>query len=149
MVIFSFPCCNSERRKRLSGKGTKLQKLIKLSHRPVHIALPICDRSVHNTYRFEGRANPAIIEFAAEAIQAEPGYVFCLVVRVGEMKFASYYTRMAVIDYWGMRLMNPFRRSSLNAFRQEFANYLPKDLFIFCPACLQMIPEEKWMLREA
>jgi hypothetical protein len=103
---------------------------------------------MYDTYRFEGRANPAIIEFAAESIQAEPGNVFCLVVTVADLEFVSYYTRMTVIDYWGMRLVNPFQRLSHKNFSHEFAHYLPKDLFVFCPARLQMIPEEEWMLRE-
>lgn len=104
---------------------------------------------MNDTYRFEGRANPAIIEFAAESIQAEPGHVFCLVVTVADLEFVSYYTRMAVIDSWGMRLVNPFRRLAYKNLKHEFAHYLPKDLFIFSPARLQMIPEEEWMLREA
>lgn len=103
---------------------------------------------MNDTYRYEGRANPAIIEFAPETIQAEPGHVFCLVVTVGDLELISYYTRMAVIDYWGMRLVNPFRRLSYSTLRHDFANYLPNDLFIFCPARLEMIPEVEWMLRE-
>lgn len=104
---------------------------------------------MNDSYCFEGRGNPAIIEFAAEPIQAEPGHVLCLVVTVANLEFVSYYTRMAVIDYWGMRLVNPFRRLSYSNLRHDFANYLPKDLFIFSPARLQMIPEEEWMKREA
>jgi len=103
---------------------------------------------MNDTHRFEGRANPAIIEYAAESIQAEPGHVFCLVVTVGDLEFVSCYTRLAVIDYWGMRLVNPFRRLSHKSSWRDYANYLDKDLFIFSPARLQMIPEEQWMLRE-
>lgn len=102
---------------------------------------------MNDTHHFEGRANPAIIEFAAESIQAEPGHVFCLVVPVGEIEIVTYYTRMAVIDYWGMRIVNPFRRLSCRNLNRDFADYLSKDLFVFCPARLQMIPEEEWMLR--
>jgi hypothetical protein len=104
---------------------------------------------MYNTHHFEGRANPAIIEFAAEPIQAEPGHVFCLLVPLGEFEIVTYFTRMAVIDYWGMRVVNPFRRSSYRNLNRDYADYLSKDLFIFCPARLQMIPEEEWMLREA
>ena len=121
----------------------------KFMHPPVHSPLSSCDKGMNDTYRFEGRANPAIIEFAAETIQAEPGHVFCLVVTVMDLAITTYYSRMAVIDSWGMRIVNPFRRSSYKAFGHEFAQYLPKDLFIFCPARLQMIPETEWMLREA
>lgn len=57
-------------------------------------------------------------------------------------------TRMAVMDYWGMRVVNPFRRLSYKNISRDFADYLPKDLFVFCPARLQQIPEEEWMKRE-
>lgn len=117
-------------------------------HPPVHSPLSSCDKGMNDTYRFEGRANQAIIEFATEAIQAEPGHVFCLVVTVADLEYISYYTRMAVIDFWGMRLVNPFRRLTSQTFRHEFAYYLPNDLLIFCPARLEMIPETEWMLRE-
>lgn len=103
---------------------------------------------MNDTFRFDGRGNPAIIEFSPEVIEAEPGNVLCLVVVVGNFEIVSYYTRMAVIDYWFMRMVNPFRRLSYSNHRYDFADYLPKDLFIHCPARLQMIPEEEWMRRE-
>lgn len=103
---------------------------------------------MNNTHHFEGRANPAIIEYPAETIQADPGHVFCLMVPVGELEIVTYYTRMAVMDYWGMRVVNPFRRLSYKNLSREFADFPPKDLFVFCPARLQQIPEEEWMLRE-
>jgi hypothetical protein len=98
------------------------------------------------THYYEGRANPAIIKYPAEAIQADPGHVFRLVLVVGDMETVTFYSRMAVLDYWGMRVVNPFRRSSYKILGREFAEYLPKDLFVFCPARLQMIPEKEWML---
>jgi hypothetical protein len=103
---------------------------------------------MNKTHYYEGRANPAIIEYPAEAIQADPGHVFRLVVAVG-VEIDTYYTRMAVIDYWGMRVVNPFRRSSYRSLGRDYADYLPEDLFVFRPARLQMIPEEEWMLRES
>lgn len=104
---------------------------------------------MNETHYYEGRANPAIIVYPAEAILADPGHVFSLVLAVGEMKIGTYYTRMAVINYWGMRVVNPFRRLSYRNLNREFADYLPKDLFVFCHARLQMIPEEEWMLRNS
>jgi hypothetical protein len=103
---------------------------------------------MNETRYFVGRANPAIIEYPAEAIQADPGHVLRLVVAVGT-EIDTYYTRMAVIDYWGMRVVNPFRRSSYKSLGREFAEYLPRDLFVFCPARLLMIPEKEWMRRES
>jgi hypothetical protein len=103
--------------------------------------------SMRKSHYYEGRANPAIIEYPAEAIQVDPGHVFRLVVSVG-VEIGTYYSRMVVIDYWGMRVVNPFRRSSYKSLGHEFADYLPKDLFVFRPARLQMIPEEQWMRRE-
>jgi hypothetical protein len=102
---------------------------------------------MNDTHRFEGRANPAIIEYSAEAIQSDPGHVFRLVVAAG-VEIDTYYTRMAVIDYWGMRIGNPFKRFPYRNPGHDFAHYLPKDLFLFRPAYLRMVPEENWMLRE-
>jgi hypothetical protein len=102
---------------------------------------------MNETHHFVGRANPAVLEYPAETVQADAGHVFCLVVLVGDMEIVTYYTRMAVMDYWGMRVVNPFRRLSYKNLSREFADYLPKDLFVFCPARLQMIPEEEWMLK--
>jgi hypothetical protein len=103
---------------------------------------------MNDAHRFEGRANPAIIEYSAEVIQADPGHVFRLVLAVG-VEIGTYYTRMAVIDYWGMRVVNPFKSSSYRSLGREFAGYLSRDLFVFRPARLQMIPEEEWMMRES
>lgn len=102
-----------------------------------------------DTHYFVGRANPAVLMYPAESVMSDPGHVFCLVVSVGNLEIVTYYTRMAVIDYWGMRIVNPFRRLSYRNRIRDFADYLPKDLFVFCPARLQMIPEEEWMLRDA
>lgn len=103
---------------------------------------------MHDTYRFEGRANPAITDLAPEPIQSEPGHVLCLVVTVADLEFVSYFCRLAVIDPWGMRLVNPFRRLSYPGLKHDFADYLPCDLHIFSPARLDMIPEQDWMSRE-
>lgn len=105
--------------------------------------------SMNDSHRFEGRANPAIIEHLAEAIQADLGHVFRLVVAVGDMEIVTFYSRMAVLDYWSMRVVNPFRRFSYRNPDHDFAHYLPKDIFLFRPAFLRMVPEEEWMLREA
>lgn len=103
---------------------------------------------MNETHHFVGRANPAVLKYPAETVQSDSGYVFCLVVPVGDMEIVSYYTRMAVIEYWGMRIVNPFRRLAYRNLGREFAEYLPKDLFVYCPARLQQIPEEEWMRRE-
>lgn len=73
--------------------------------------------------------------------------MLCLVVRVAEFEIVNLYANSAVINRWGIRLQQPFRRLSKSNMRHEFAEYLSKDLHIFCPARLMIIPMEGWMLR--
>ena len=80
-------------------------------------------------------------------IQPDPGNVLCLVVRVAEFEIVNLYAKQAIINRWGIRLIQPFRRLSKSNMRHDFADYLPRDLYIFCPARIQIIPEDKWMLR--
>lgn len=101
-----------------------------------------------DTFPFLGRGRHIAIQSEPDAIRAESGHVLCLVVTVAGIEFVSYYCRLAVIDPWGLRLVNPFQRLSLSNFKHEFSLYLPKDLHVFGPARLDLIPEQNWMLRE-
>ena len=101
-----------------------------------------------DSFPYSGRANaPADLE--PEIIHPEPGQVLCLVVRVAEFEVVNLYAKSAIINRWGIRLQQPFRRLSKSNMQHEFAEYFQKDLHVFCPARLQIISEEEWMLRDA
>lgn len=106
------------------------------------------NKGMRDTFPYLGRhKTPADTE--PDFIRPPDGHVLCLVVCVAEFEIVSLYARQAVINRWGIRLIQPFRRLSLSNMRHEFAEYLPQNLHIFCPARLQVIPEEEWMKREA
>lgn len=80
-------------------------------------------------------------------IQPEPGKVLALVVSVGEFELVNLYALQAIINPWGIRLMNPFRRMSASGVDGDFADYLGKEIHVFCPARIEIIPEKAWMNR--
>lgn len=100
-----------------------------------------------NDVIFGGRGNPDTVE-KPEAVVAEIGSVYCLVLTVGGIEFVSHYCRMAVFDRFGIRLLNPFRRSFSYILGLDCAYYLPKDLYVFCAARLEESSEQEWMARE-
>ncbi|MFN4873839.1 MAG: hypothetical protein ACK40T_09175 [Akkermansiaceae bacterium] len=102
---------------------------------------------MNDVIRFGGRGNTEGIQ-QAEAVEAERGNVYCLVTTVCGVEFVTYYCRMAVFDAWGLRLVNPFRRVSVFKGGCDFADYLPKDLYVFSAARLEQIPQQEWMTRE-
>lgn len=103
---------------------------------------------MNDMFQFGGRGKSTAVKEDSQVIQAEPGSVLCLIVTIGCIEFVTYYTRMAVFDRWGVRCVNPFRRVSSPGLKHDYAEYLPRDLHIFCPARLDMIQERDWMLRE-
>ena len=100
-----------------------------------------CNKGMRDTFPYLGRdKTPADTE--PDYIRPAVGNVLCLVVRVAEFEVVSLYAEQAIISRWGIRLMRPFRRLSKSSIRHEFAEYLGKDIYVFCPARLQIIPVE-------
>ena len=102
---------------------------------------------MNDVIRFGGRGKPNGVT-QAKAYEAGKGNVYCLVTTVFGVEFITYYCRMVVIDPWGVRLVNPFRRISVIKGGCDMADYLPKDLYVFCVARLEEIPVQEWMTRE-
>jgi hypothetical protein len=84
----------------------------------------------------------------AKAYEAGHGSVYCLVTTVCGVEFITYYCRMIVVDPWGVRMVNPFRRISVFKNGCDLADYLPKDLYVFCATRFEEIPMQEWMTRE-
>lgn len=102
---------------------------------------------MNDIIRFGGRGKSAGVA-QAKAYEASKGNVYCLVTTVCGVEFVTYYCRMVVIDPWGVRLVNPFRRISVFKNGCDLADYLPKDLYVFCAVRLEEIPTQEWMARE-
>lgn len=80
-------------------------------------------------------------------IQPDPGKVLALVVTVGEFELLNIYAQQAIINPWGIHLMQPFRRMSESGVDEDFAEYLGKEIHVLCPARLEVVPEKGWMHR--
>jgi hypothetical protein len=102
---------------------------------------------MNDVIRFGGRGKPNGVA-QAKAYEAGKGNVYCLVTTVCGVEFVTYYCRMVVIDPWGIRLVNPFRRISVFKNGLDLADYLAKDLYVFCASRLEEIPVQEWMVRE-
>ena len=107
-----------------------------------------CEKSMRESFPYLGR-NATPDDTEPDVIRPDAGNVLCLVVRVAEFEIVNLYAKQAIINRWGIRLIQPFRRLSVLNMRHEFAGYLGKDIHVFCPARVQVIPEEEWMKREA
>jgi hypothetical protein len=103
--------------------------------------------NMNDVIRFGGRGKPNGLT-QAKAFEAGKGKVYCLVTTVCGVEFVTYYCRMVVIDPWGISLVNPFRRISVIKGGCDMADYLPKDLYVFCAARLEEMPIQEWMERE-
>jgi hypothetical protein len=102
---------------------------------------------MNDVIRFGGRGKTDRAA-QAKAYEAGKGNVYCLVTTVFGVEFVTYYCRMVVIDPWGVRLVNPFRRICVFKNGLDLADYLPKDLYVFCAVRLEEIPVQEWMVRE-
>lgn len=117
-------------------------------HQPVQLCPNDCNMVMRESFPYLGR-NVTPDDTEPDVICPDAGNVLCLVVRVAEFEIVNLYAKQAIINRWGIRLIQPFRRLSKSNMRHEFAEFIPQDLYIFCSARLQIIPEEEWMLREA
>jgi len=114
--------------------------------RTVHSQHWAGNKGMRDTFPYLGRhKTPADTE--PDFIRPEVGNVLCLVVRVAEFEVVSLYAEQATINCWGIRLIKPFQRLSKPNVPHEFADYFGKDINVFFPARLQIIPMEGWMLR--
>lgn len=102
---------------------------------------------MNDVIRFGGRGKTDRA-VQAKAYEAGHGNVYCLVTTVCGVEFITYYCRMIVVDPWGVRLVNPFRRISVFKNGCDLADYLPKDLYVFCATRFEEIPMQEWMTRE-
>ena len=102
---------------------------------------------MRESFKYAGR-HVAEDGFEPDFIKPEAGKVLALVVRVGEFEIVNLYAKQAVINQWGVRLIHPFRRLSRSDLQNDYAEFFGKEIQVFCPARIQVISEESWMLRE-
>lgn len=101
---------------------------------------------MNDSFPYPGR-HVAPDDTEPDLIKPDPGNVLALVVRVAEFELVNLYAKQAIINRWGIRLIKPFRRLSRSDLQHDYAEFLGKEIHVFCPARIQMIPEEYWMLR--
>ena len=97
------------------------------------------------SFPYAGR-HVASAETETDLITPNAGQVLALVVRVVEYEVVNLYAKQAVINRWGIRLIKPFHRLSRPDRRSDYIEYFEEDFHIFCPARIQIIDEEYWML---
>lgn len=99
---------------------------------------------MRDTFPYLGR-DKAAEDTEPYFIRPDVGHAICMIVRVAEYEVISLFADQAIITRWGIRLIRPFRRLVKNM-NHDHAEYLGKDIYVFCPARLQIIPMEGWML---
>ena len=97
-------------------------------------------------FPFSGRGQPqATHTDPCRIIECTRGTVLVLVVFHGRIGFVHSYCRRAMIDRWGIYCDAPFRRMSDPACTTSYAEPLPKGLFVFRAATLEIVREQAWM----
>jgi hypothetical protein len=102
---------------------------------------------MNEIHHFSGRGVDSHNRNKADSIKADPEHVFVLVDTIAGIQFNTVYTRLFIVDTWGVRVVNPFRRNSLPGLKLDQSEYLNKDLFVFRPCRFDMIVEQEWMTR--
>ncbi len=99
-----------------------------------------------NIFPFPGRGQPsASYSDPCRIIECCQGTVLVLVVYHGRIGFVHSYCRRAMMDRWGIYCDAPFMRMSDPACTMSFARPLPRSLFVFRAATLEIIREQAWM----
>lgn len=93
---------------------------------------------------FFGRGNPG--NRNAEYLHmAEPGFVYCVSIKYGAHAFVWGYTRMFLMDEWGIQVSKVFRRCSSPAVTTSWTETVAEEAWIYRPAVVQLIQEQPWM----
>ena len=101
---------------------------------------------MRESFSYAGR-HVASDETEPDLITPNPGQVLALVERIKEFEVVHLYAQQAVINRWGIRLINPFHR--LSDLRGDYyAEYFDEDFHLFCPARIEIVDAEYWMFRE-
>jgi hypothetical protein len=79
-------------------------------------------------------------------IHPDAGKVLALVEHIAGYEVINLYAKQAVVDRWGIRLIHPFHRFPRSN-QSDYAEFFDEDIHIFCPARIQIIEEEPWMLK--
>lgn len=99
-----------------------------------------------NSHQFMGRGHgTGLEEEQFRIIECKNGTVMAIIVSYGGIEFIHAHCRKAMIDRWGVFCSDPFRRTSDSAIRHTWAEPMRKGLFLFCPARLEIVPEQLWM----
>lgn len=76
---------------------------------------------------------------------AEPGFVYCVSIKYGSHAFVWGYTRMFLMDEWGILVSKVFRRCSSPGLTSSWAESFAADAWLYRPAVIQLIQEQPWM----
>lgn len=96
-------------------------------------------------FSYDGRGTPRIKRDKILSLEPDPGAVFLMTRRVGNIEFVFGYCRSAIIEKWGCYCMHPFHRVSSPDLSQSWCMPMESDLMIFHAVQLYLVPEEPWM----
>lgn len=79
---------------------------------------------------------------------AEPGFVYSISLIHGKQAYVWGFSRMFLMDEWGLCVSMAFRRVSTPGLTSSWAEFFADDEWIYRPCVIQLIREEGWMCVE-
>lgn len=96
-------------------------------------------------FQYLGRGLEPVREEPRYLIECGEGRVLTVTEKFGHAEYIVGYCRSAIVDAWGVRCIQPFRRVSDLGFTRSWAEPRKNDLMIYRRVWLNIAKEEKWM----
>lgn len=96
-------------------------------------------------FEFGGRGTDLIAHDSILSLDPDPGAVFLIVARIGNVEFVIAWCRAAIVERWGCYSIGAFRRASSPDLKRSWAEPLASELMIYHAVAVHLVPEEPWM----
>jgi hypothetical protein len=96
-------------------------------------------------FEFNGRGTDRIGHDKIFRLDPDPGAVFLIATKIGNVEFVIAWCRAAIVERWGCYSIDPFRRVSSSDLRRSWAEPLESELMIYRAVTVYLVPEEPWM----
>jgi hypothetical protein len=96
-------------------------------------------------FKFDGRGTRRISRHKIFKLDPDPGAVFLITRRIGNVEFVIAWCRSAIIERWGCYSIGAFRRISNANLTRSWAQPIESELMIYHAVSVHLVPEEPWM----
>lgn len=96
-------------------------------------------------FEFGGRGTDRIAPDSILSLDPDPGAVFLIAAKIGNVEFVIAWCRAAIVERWGCYSIGAFRRVSSPDLKRSWAEPLASELMIYHAVAVHLVSEEPWM----